>query len=42
MKKVMAEPIFQDPKMMPFDGKRAILGGFKPIVAAKKKAKRLR
>lgn len=37
MKKVMADPIFQDPAMMPFDGKRLIFGGFKPIVIAKQK-----
>jgi len=37
MKKVMADPIFQDPNMMPFDGQRLIFGGFKPIVVAKKK-----
>jgi uncharacterized protein YbaA (DUF1428 family) len=40
MKKVMADPIFQDPSMMPFDGKRLIFGGFKPIAVAKKKAKK--
>lgn len=30
--------MFQDPNMMPFDGKRLIFGGFKPLVIAKKKA----
>lgn len=33
-KKVMADPRMagMDPKSMPFDGKRMIFGGFKPIV----------
>ena len=34
-KKVMADPRLagmMDPKAMPFDGKRMIYGGFKPIV----------
>jgi len=34
-KKVMADPrlaSMMDPKSMPFDGKRMIFGGFKPIV----------
>ncbi|HKO88516.1 MAG TPA: DUF1428 domain-containing protein [Burkholderiales bacterium] len=34
-KKVMADPRLEkmmDPKAMPFDGKRMIYGGFKPIV----------
>lgn len=32
--KVMADPVFakMDPKQMPFDGKRMIMGGFKPFV----------
>lgn len=32
--KVMADPVFadMDPRQMPFDGKRMIMGGFKPIV----------
>lgn len=32
--KVMADPVFadMDPGQMPFDGKRMIMGGFKPIV----------
>src|SRR5687767_14835577 len=35
MKKVMADPRLQNmgPDMMPFDGKRMIYGGFKPIVS---------
>jgi uncharacterized protein YbaA (DUF1428 family) len=35
MKKIMKEPRFakyMDPKNMPFDGRRMIWGGFKPIV----------
>ncbi|HET6332082.1 MAG TPA: DUF1428 domain-containing protein [Polyangiales bacterium] len=36
-KKAMHDPIFQDPDMMPFDGKRMIFGGFKRVVIAKKK-----
>jgi uncharacterized protein YbaA (DUF1428 family) len=35
MKKVMADPrlaYLMDPKKLPFDGKRMIFGGFKPIV----------
>ncbi|OFZ29246.1 MAG: RNA signal recognition particle [Bdellovibrionales bacterium RIFCSPHIGHO2_01_FULL_40_29] len=35
MKKVMADPKLKDmgPEMMPFDGKRMIYGGFKPVVS---------
>lgn len=29
MKKMMTDPLMQDPAMMPFDGKRMIYGGFK-------------
>jgi uncharacterized protein YbaA (DUF1428 family) len=34
MKKVMKDPYMMnwDPKNMPFDGKRMIFGGFKPVV----------
>lgn len=32
MKKIMKDPRFHDPEMMPFDGKRLIFGGFKPLV----------
>jgi uncharacterized protein YbaA (DUF1428 family) len=33
MKKIMADPrLKMDPKNLPFDGKRMIFGGFKPIV----------
>lgn len=34
LKKVMADPRIKDmgPEMMPFDGKRMIYGGFKPII----------
>ena len=31
MKKIMKDPRFKDPNMMPFDGKRMIYGGFKPL-----------
>lgn len=31
-KKMMKNPITQDPDMMPFDGKRMIYGGFKSFV----------
>ena len=35
LKKVMADPRLKDmgPEMMPFDGKRMIYGGFKPVVS---------
>ena len=35
VKKVMADPRIaaMDPKSMPFDGKRMIFGGFKPVVS---------
>ncbi len=38
-KRVMADPMMAsiDPKQMPFDGKRLIMGGFKGIVAMTKK-----
>lgn len=36
MKKMMKDPRMQDPAMMPFDGRRMIFGGFKPIVLNKK------
>ncbi len=34
LKKVMADPRIKDigPEMMPFDGKRMIYGGFKPVI----------
>jgi uncharacterized protein YbaA (DUF1428 family) len=37
-KKVMADPRLagMDPKQMPFDGKRMIFGGFKPMVVKEK------
>lgn len=33
MKKVMKDPALQDPTMMPYDGKRMVFGGFKPMVS---------
>lgn len=38
LKKVMADPRIKDmgPEMMPFDAKRMIYGGFKPIISLKR------
>lgn len=40
LKKVMSDPrLTMDPKKMPFDAKRMIWGGFKPIVKMQRKKK---